>query len=93
MQKIADAGYDKVYGARPLKRAIQHQIENPLSKLILSGRFGAQETIALGVEGGVLVFGKSNLELPAEVTRLTAKSPTSLPGFLVCSMADLDASL
>ena len=56
LQKIAEAGYDPVYGARPLKRAIQQQIENPLSKLILSGQFGVNDTIALDVEDGHLVF-------------------------------------
>jgi ATP-dependent Clp protease ATP-binding subunit ClpB len=45
LQKIAEAGYDPVYGARPLKRAIQQQIENPLSKLILQGKFGPKDTI------------------------------------------------
>lgn len=57
LQKIAEAGYDPVYGARPLKRAIQQQIENPLSKAILSGRFGPKDTIHVGVQGGNLVFG------------------------------------
>jgi ATP-dependent Clp protease ATP-binding subunit ClpB len=56
LQKIAEAGYDPVYGARPLKRAIQQQIENPLSKLILSGRFGPKDTIPVGVAGGSLTF-------------------------------------
>ena len=58
LQKIAEAGYDPVYGARPLKRAIQQQIENPLSKLILSGRFGPKDTIAVRVSNGSLVFGE-----------------------------------
>ena len=58
LQKIAEAGYDPVYGARPLKRAIQQQIENPLSKLILSGKFGPKDTITVGVERGSLVFGE-----------------------------------
>jgi ATP-dependent Clp protease ATP-binding subunit ClpB len=58
LQKIAEAGYDPVYGARPLKRAIQQQIENPLSKMILSGAFGVNDTIALDVADGRLVFGK-----------------------------------
>jgi ATP-dependent Clp protease ATP-binding subunit ClpB len=57
LQKIAEAGYDPVYGARPLKRAIQHQIENPLSKLILSGKFGPKDTIPVRVDHGNLVFG------------------------------------
>jgi ATP-dependent Clp protease ATP-binding subunit ClpB len=56
LQKIAEAGYDPVYGARPLKRAIQQQIENPLSKLILSGRFGPKDTIPVRVSHGNLVF-------------------------------------
>jgi ATP-dependent Clp protease ATP-binding subunit ClpB len=56
LQKIAEAGYDPVYGARPLKRAIQQQIENPLSKLILSGRFGPKDTIPVRVAGGSLTF-------------------------------------
>jgi ATP-dependent Clp protease ATP-binding subunit ClpB len=58
LQKIAEAGYDPVYGARPLKRAIQQQIENPLSKLILSGEFGVNDTISLEAEAGRLVFKK-----------------------------------
>ncbi|MES2152970.1 MAG: AAA family ATPase, partial [Pseudomonadota bacterium] len=57
LQKIAEAGYDPVYGARPLKRAIQQQIENPLSKLILSGKYGPKDRIPVTVEHGQLVFG------------------------------------
>jgi ATP-dependent Clp protease ATP-binding subunit ClpB len=50
-----------VFGARPLKRAIQQRIENPLSKLILEGRFPPKSTISVGVdpvrEPGVFKFG------------------------------------
>jgi ATP-dependent Clp protease ATP-binding subunit ClpB len=56
LQKIAEAGYDPVYGARPLKRAIQQQIENPLSRLILQGRFGPKDTVYIESRGGELVF-------------------------------------
>ncbi|RFP18654.1 MULTISPECIES: ATP-dependent chaperone ClpB [unclassified Duganella] len=56
LQKIAEAGYDPVYGARPLKRAIQQQIENPLSKLILQGRFGPKDTIHIDAANGELDF-------------------------------------
>ncbi|HEU4844626.1 MAG TPA: AAA family ATPase, partial [Burkholderiaceae bacterium] len=56
LQKIAEAGYDPVYGARPLKRAIQQQIENPLSKLILQGSFGPKDTIRIDARNGELVF-------------------------------------
>lgn len=55
---IAEAGFDPVYGARPLKRAIQSEIENPLAKEILSGRFAAKETIIVDAEGGRIVFSK-----------------------------------
>jgi ATP-dependent Clp protease ATP-binding subunit ClpB len=58
LQKIAEAGYDPVYGARPLKRAVQQGIENPLSKLILEGRFGPKDTITVDVSNGELVFSK-----------------------------------
>jgi ATP-dependent Clp protease ATP-binding subunit ClpB len=58
LQRIAEAGFDPIYGARPLKRAIQQQIENPLSKAILSGRFGPKDTIPVRVRGGNLVFGE-----------------------------------
>jgi ATP-dependent Clp protease ATP-binding subunit ClpB len=63
LQKIAEAGFDPIYGARPLKRAIQQQIENPLSKAILAGRFGPKDTIAVRVRGGQLVFGEQQVEL------------------------------
>jgi ATP-dependent Clp protease ATP-binding subunit ClpB len=59
LQKIAEAGFDPVYGARPLKRAIQQQIENPLSKLILQGKFGPKDTIEVKVEGSELTFEKA----------------------------------
>jgi len=58
LQFIAEAGFDPVYGARPLKRAIQQQIENPLSKAILSGRFGPKDTIRVDVRNGQLTFGE-----------------------------------
>jgi ATP-dependent Clp protease ATP-binding subunit ClpB len=58
LQKIAEAGFDPVYGARPLKRAIQQEIENPLSKLILEGRFGPKDTIVVSADNGALAFEK-----------------------------------
>ncbi|MEY3579983.1 MAG: ATP-dependent chaperone ClpB, partial [Pseudomonadota bacterium] len=58
LKKIADAGFDPVYGARPLKRAIQQQIENPLSKVILQGDYGPKDVIAIDVNGSELSFKK-----------------------------------
>ncbi|MFZ6744267.1 ATP-dependent chaperone ClpB [Undibacterium sp. JH2W] len=59
LQKIAEAGFDPVYGARPLKRAIQQEIENVLSKLILQGKFGPKDIIAIDAKDHELVFGKA----------------------------------
>ena len=58
LAEIATAGFDPVYGARPLKRAIQSQLENPLSKLILEGRYAAKDTIKVDCIGGMMKFGK-----------------------------------
>ncbi|QRX82912.1 ATP-dependent chaperone ClpB [Glaciimonas sp. PAMC28666] len=59
LQKIAEAGFDPIYGARPLKRAIQQQIENPLSKLILEGKFGPKDSVHINVKDSEIVFAKS----------------------------------
>jgi ATP-dependent Clp protease ATP-binding subunit ClpB len=58
LAELANAGFDPVYGARPLKRAIQSEIENPLAKAILEGQFGAKDTIKVDVESGKLRFMK-----------------------------------
>ena len=58
LKDVAQAGFDPVYGARPLKRAIQQQIENPLSKEILSGRYAAGETVVIDVRSGNIAFSK-----------------------------------
>ena len=50
LKELAKVGFDPVFGARPLKRAIQQRIENPLSKLILEGKFMPKDTIAVGVD-------------------------------------------
>jgi ATP-dependent Clp protease ATP-binding subunit ClpB len=58
LKAIADVGFDPVYGARPLKRAIQQEIENPLAKEILGGKFVAGDTIHVAHKGGKTVFDK-----------------------------------
>ncbi|MDM1247401.1 ATP-dependent chaperone ClpB [Acinetobacter sp. R933-2] len=58
---LIDAGFDPVYGARPLKRAIQQQIENPLAQKILAGDFILGDTILIGAEDGQLSFSKLKL--------------------------------
>ncbi len=56
LAEIAKAGFDPVYGARPLKRAIQQRIENPVSKLILEGRFGPKDLIPVDIVDGAFSF-------------------------------------
>ena len=58
LDELARAGFDPVFGARPLKRAIQSQLENPLAREILSGRFMAKDIISVDYRDGVMVFGK-----------------------------------
>jgi ATP-dependent Clp protease ATP-binding subunit ClpB len=58
LKEIANAGFDPVYGARPLKRAIQAQLENPLAKYILEGKFVAKDTIKVDCKDGMMKFDK-----------------------------------
>jgi ATP-dependent Clp protease ATP-binding subunit ClpB len=58
LDRLSEAGYDPVYGARPLKRAIQQQVENPLAQAILSGKFVPGDRIVGSVKDGVLTFSR-----------------------------------
>ena len=57
--EVARAGFDPVFGARPLKRAIQGEIENRLARELLEGRFGAKDTVKVDVRNGMFVFTKT----------------------------------
>ncbi|HTM62142.1 MAG TPA: ATP-dependent chaperone ClpB [Burkholderiales bacterium] len=57
--ELAKVGFDPVYGARPLKRAIQSEIENPLAKAVLEGRFAPKDTIYVDWRGGKMLFEKA----------------------------------
>ena len=59
--QLIDAGFDPIYGARPLKRAIQQQVENSLAQKILAGDFIPGDNIQITSENGHLVFGKVKL--------------------------------
>ena len=59
LAELAKAGFDPVFGARPLKRAIQEHIENPLAKQILEGKFAAKDCIEGSVERGQFSFVKA----------------------------------
>ena len=56
--RLGAAGFDPVYGARPLKRAIQQQVENPLSKALLGGDFAGHDTVAVDVVDDALAFSR-----------------------------------
>ena len=59
LKRVAEAGFDPVYGARPLKRSIQSELENPLARRILEGEFAAKDTVHIDIEKGALRFTKS----------------------------------
>ena len=65
LAQLAKAGFDPVYGARPLKRAIQQGIENPLAKQILEGKFAAKDAIRVEYRGGAMQFEKASAK-PAQ---------------------------
>ncbi|MDP3857591.1 MAG: AAA family ATPase, partial [Stagnimonas sp.] len=58
LDHLATAGYDPIYGARPLKRAVQAEVENPLAREILDGKFAAGDTIQVGLKDGALQFSR-----------------------------------
>ena len=63
--ELAKVGFDPVYGARPLKRAIQSEIENPLAKAILEGRFAPKDSIRVDYRGGRMLFEKAPARVAA----------------------------
>jgi len=58
LDKLAEAGFDPVYGARPLKRTIQQEVENPLAQQLLEGQFVPGSTILAQLEGDKVVFSQ-----------------------------------
>ena len=58
LDEIAKVGFDPLYGARPLKRAIQSQIENPVARLILEGRFGPNDVVPVDLQNGEFSFSR-----------------------------------
>jgi len=59
LAEIAKVGFDPVYGARPLKRAIQQQIENPIARRVLEGRFGPKDIVPVDFRGGNFTFERT----------------------------------
>jgi ATP-dependent Clp protease ATP-binding subunit ClpB len=66
-QVLADAGWDPTYGARPLKRAIQRMLENPLALRLLEGEFEDGDTVRVDAQNGELVFERAGVREPAAV--------------------------
>jgi ATP-dependent Clp protease ATP-binding subunit ClpB len=64
---VAEAGWDPTYGARPLKRALQRLVENPLALRLLEGEFSEGDTVRVDARDGELVFEKAGLAEPAAV--------------------------
>ena len=64
LDKLAEIGFDPVYGARPLKRAIQTRLENPLAQDILNGKFGAEDTVHVNLEDDLIVLTKTGYASP-----------------------------
>jgi ATP-dependent Clp protease ATP-binding subunit ClpB len=64
---LAEAGWDPTYGARPLKRAIQRLVENPLALRLLEGDFGDGDTVRVDVQDGELDFERVGAAEPAAV--------------------------
>ena len=56
---LAEAGFDPVYGARPLRRAIQQDVENPLAQRILAGQFNPGDRVRVSARDGQLIFEKA----------------------------------
>jgi ATP-dependent Clp protease ATP-binding subunit ClpB len=62
---LAQRGWDPVYGARPLKRAIQRLVQDPLAMMLLEGKFSDGDTITLGAKGGEITFTRVAAATPA----------------------------
>jgi ATP-dependent Clp protease ATP-binding subunit ClpB len=66
-EAVAEAGWDPTYGARPLKRALQRLVENPLALRLLEGEFAEGDTVRVDVADGELVFERAEVTEPAAV--------------------------
>ena len=59
MDELAKVGFDPLYGARPLKRAIQQNLENPIARRVLEGRYAPKETIPVDFQNGEFTFERT----------------------------------
>jgi len=78
---LADQGYDETFGARPLRRTIQRYVESPLSKRLLRGDFGEDDTVRIDVNAaeGTLAFEcVCKLDLPAKAVEAQPEEPVEV---------------
>ena len=77
---LAREGYDPVYGARPLRRAIQRELENPLARRILAGEFTAGDTVKIevGADGGLTFNGSAEPPPSLRPSRAPGGSPSTV---------------
>jgi ATP-dependent Clp protease ATP-binding subunit ClpB len=64
--RLCELGYDPIYGARPLKRTVQRELQNPLASAILGGQFAAGDTIRVGIADGALTFTRQGEQATGE---------------------------
>ncbi|MGH2382542.1 MAG: ATP-dependent chaperone ClpB, partial [Candidatus Limnocylindria bacterium] len=75
---LAREGYDPVYGARPLRRSIQRELENPLARRILAGEFAAGVTVRIDAADGVLTFNGASEPRPPRPSQVPGGSPSTV---------------
>ena len=87
LDRIAEVGFDPVFGARPLRRAVQQQIENPLAQEILAGKFGPRDVIVVDVVQDTLSFGRRG-ETARDVQGSTSVAEGRMPGATKAKIAN-----
>jgi ATP-dependent Clp protease ATP-binding subunit ClpC len=88
---VAKRGTDKIYGARPLRRAIQTMIEDPLAEELLEGKWAAGDIVKVDAAGDELTFTKTQGEIPAPTERVHMDGPQAHESWSLPESAPTDA--
>jgi ATP-dependent Clp protease ATP-binding subunit ClpC len=88
---VAKRGTDKIYGARPLRRAIQTMIEDPLAEELLEGKWAAGDIVKVDAAGDELTFTKTRGEIPAPTERVHMDGPQARESWSLPESAPTDA--
>ncbi len=78
LTQLAREGYDPLYGARPLRRAIQRGLENPLARRMLAGEFTAGDTVRIAVTDGNLTFNGASEPRSPRASPAPGSSPSTV---------------